>query len=585
MKPKNRSTKQNMWDLLIPLMLTIVVLPLAVRLAVYSCGFAGYEWYSPDDVLSDFYCYYKSYLLDIIGIFAGIVLAFRLVLYREKTRDMRIFIPLALYCIFAILSAILSVNTDASFKGNFESFESVIVLTVYVILAIYAYQIMESEKDYKYIWYSILAITGIFTVIGAFQIFSHDLLNFEWAQRLIMTGEQFNEYAGQLTDTFTGNNVYLTLYNPNYAGITLCMLFAVIWVMALSESEKRRRIIYFVFSAAVLVLIWFTYSRASLLAAFLVILLSGLSFIRHAKKKHILIAFSSLTALLALLICIDAALDFKYLSRIAERNTREPLTSMTSDETGIHICYDGVKYDLCIENETLLCMSGSEETPLTAAEGIELALPMEHGAVAIFYGEEIYIQIAENLLTFVKEDDNYLYETPSGTLAPMTSVEAVDFHGLEYLGSARGYIWSRTLPLLDDYLFIGSGPDTFAEVFPQEDYAGKLVYSDRPDMIIEKAHNDYLTKWVQTGGISLICILVFYVLFVRLGWRSFFQKKTAFDAIDTMQRRLGLGCYIACLSYMFTGLFNDSTLQTAPLFWVLCGVALSSIKIDKNGLS
>ncbi len=574
-----------MWDLLIPLMLTIVVLPMAVRLAIYSCGFAGYEWYSPDDVLTDFYCYYKSYLLDIIGIFAGIVLAFRLVLYREKTRNMRIFIPLALYCVFAILSTILSVNADASLKGNFESFESIIVLIVYVVFSLYAYQIMENERDYKYIWYSILIITALFTVIGTFQIFGHDLLNYKWAQRLIMTGKQFTEYAGQLTNTFTGNNVYLTLYNPNYAGITLCMLFAVIWVMALSEQKKKTRIIYFAFSAAALVLIWFTYSRASLLAAFLVIILSGLPFIRHAKKRHILIAFSALTALLAVLLGIDAALDFKYLSRIAERNTREPLTGMTSDETGIHICYDDVKYDLYIENDTLLCMSDSRETPLSAAAGTDLILPMGKDAYAVFYGNEIYLQVAENILTFVADENGYLYETPSGTLAPMTSVEAVDFHGFEYLGSARGYIWSRTLPLLDNYLFIGSGPDTFAEVFPQEDYAGKLVYSDRPDMIIEKAHNDYLTKWVQTGGISLICILVFYVLFIRLGWRFFFQKKTAFHAIDTMQRRLGLGCYIACLSYMFTSLFNDSTLQTAPLFWILCGVALSSINAHKNGLA
>ena len=239
-----------MWDLLLPLMLIIVVLPLAVRLAVYSCGFGGYEWYSSDDILSDFYCYYKSYLLDIIGIFAGIILAFRLALYREKTRNMYIFIPLGVYCAFATFSTILSVNTDASLKGNFESFESIIVLLVYVLLCLYAYQIMESERDYRYLWYSILSITAIFTVIGSFQIFGHDLLHFEWAQRLIMTGEQFAEYAGQLTDTFTGNNVYLTLYNPNYAGITLCMLFAVIWVMALSESEKKRRISFFLLSDA-----------------------------------------------------------------------------------------------------------------------------------------------------------------------------------------------------------------------------------------------------------------------------------------------------------------------------------------------
>ncbi len=574
-----------MWDLLIPLMLIIVVLPLAVRLAIYSCGYSGYDWYSSNDVLTDFYCYYKSYLLDIIGIFAGIILVFRLILYREKTRNMRIFIPLAIYCVFAILSTILSVNTDASLKGNFESFESVIVLTVYVVLALYAYQIMESERDYKYIWYSVLVITGIFIVIGTFQIFEHDLLNFEWAQRLIMTGDQFAVYAGEIEDVFTGNNVYLTLYNPNYAGVTLCMLFTVIWVMALSETKKKQRVLYFGAAAIVLTLIWFTYSRASLLAVILVMVLSGLRFIRHAKKKQLLIRAASLVGLFVILICVDAALDFKYLSRMIDKNTREPLTSMTSDEHGIHICYDDVTYDLFIENDTLLCMSDSKETPMTATEGVEMALPMEKGACAVFYGEEIYLQIAENMLVFVKEDDAYLYETPSGNFAPMTTVDAVDLHGLEYLGSARGYIWSRTLPLFKDYLFIGSGPDTFAEVFPQEDYAGKIVYSDQPNMVIEKAHNDYLTKWVQTGGISVLCILVFYVLFILLGWRGFFRNRTTDSIANTMSARLGLGAYIACLSYMFTSLYNDSTLQTAPLFWVLCGIALSSIYVKNNGLS
>lgn len=579
MSSKNKSTQQNMWDLLIPLMLTIVVLPLAVRLAIYSCGFSGYEWYSSDDVLTDFYCYYKSYLLDIIGIFAGIILVFRLVLYREKTKNMRIFIPLAVYCLFAVVSTILSVNTDASLKGNFESFESVIVLIIYAVLALYAYQIMESERDYKYIWYSVLVITGIFTVIGTFQIFGHDLLNYEWAQHLIMTKDQFATYAGQIEDVFTGNNVYLTLYNPNYAGITLCMLFAIIWTMALSETEKKPRIIYVAAAAVTLVLIWFTYSRASLLATALVIVLSIFFFFKELKRKQIWIGFSALAALLAILICVDASLDFKYLSRMIDRNMREPLTSMTSDENGIHICYNDVNYDLYIENDTLLCMSDSEETPLTTTEGVELALPMEQGSSAVFYGEEIYLQIAENLLTFVKEDNLYCYETPSGILAPMTDVNSVDFHGLEYLGSARGYIWSRTLPLLGEYFFIGSGPDTFAEVFPQEDYAGKIVYSDRPDMVIEKAHNDYLTKWVQTGGISAICLIIFYILFLLQGRKLFTEKEY------TMQYRLGCGCYIACISYMFTSLFNDSTLQTAPLFWVLCGVALSSIYAKNNGLS
>lgn len=572
---KTTTQKQGMWDLLIPLMLIIVVLPLAVRLAIYSCGYSGYDWYVSDDVLADFYCYYKSYLLDIIGILTGIILLFRLALYREKTKDLRIFIPLGIYCAFALLSTIFSVNTDASLKGNFESFESVLVLIAYVIMALYAYQIMECERDYNYIWKSILCICVVFAVIGGFQIFGHDLLNYEWMQRLIMSGDQFKQYAGQIEDTFSGNNVYLTLYNPNYAGVTLCMLFAVIWIMALSEHEKKKQILYFVFSGIALTLIWFTYSRASLVAALLILVVGSLRYTKHFPKKYLAIGISALVALFALFICVDAALDFKYLSRMTDKNTREPLADMTSDGQGIHFCYDDVNYDLYLENDTLLCTSDTSETPLTAKEGNTLSLPMGEDTCAVFYGDEIYLQIADNMLVFVKDDTGYLYETPSKELAPMVEIDSADFHGLEYLGSARGYIWSRTLPLLDDYFFIGSGPDTFAEVFPQEDYAGKIVYSDNPNMVIEKAHNDYLTKWIQTGGISVLCILIFYILFIRSGIRIFFQTKTTRS--ESLQMRLGYGCYIACISYMFTSLFNDSTLQTSPLFWVFAGIALSSI--------
>lgn len=577
---KYNQKQQGMWDLLIPVMLIIVVLPLAVRLAIYRCGYSGYDWYSSNDLLTDFYCYYKSYLLDIIGIFAGFVLIFRLVLYREKTKNMRIFIPLAVYCLSVILSTVFSVNPDASLKGNFESFESMIVLIVYIIMALYSYQIMEYERDYKYIWYALLTVSAIFIVIGSFQISGHDLLNYEWAQRLIMTEEQFAAYAGNMENTFTGNNVYLTLYNPNYAGVTLCMLFSVIWTMALSESKKKQRVLYFIFAAGVMTLLWFTYSRASLLAAFLVIIFSGISFAKKSGKKQLFISAGLLVLLFSCLVCADASLNFKYLSRMIDQNTREPLTRMVTGEQGIDFTYAGTDYTLCIEDNTLFFRTASGDSPLCADEGTNLALPVEENAYAVFWGDEIDLYLADNTLTFLKDENGYSYVTPSGNPAQMTEVEAVDFHGLEYLGSARGFIWSRTLPLLDDYLFLGSGPDTFAQSFPQEDYCGKIVYSDRPDMIIEKAHNDYLTKWVQTGGISVFCILIFYIWFIRYGFFAF-----SGDVPVSIQTRLGSGCFLACLSFMFTGLFNDSTLQTAPLFWILAGIALSSIYKKKNGLS
>lgn len=576
---KEIKEQQGMWDVLLPILAVIAVLPWIVRLAIYSCGYSIYDWYGTEDILTDFYCYYKGYFLDVIGVLSAIVLVFRLGLYKEKTKDMRIYIPIGVYAFFVILSTIFSINTDASLKGNFESFESVFVLLSYCILSLYAYQVMEYERDYRYVWYAVIGITVFFIIIGMFQVFHQDLMNFPWIQRLIMDKEEFALYGGEIEDTFIGNNVYLSLYNPNYAGIALNMLFAIIFVMFLTEQEKRKKIVEGSLCILVSILIWFTYSRASLLAMVLTLILSGVFLLKGKIKRRQITVGAGVFLILAIgLVSIDAAMDFKYISRWLDRDTREPLESMVTDEDGIHIVYDKEEYQLYLENETLLCSSDAIELPLIAAEGEDMLLPMEEGALAFFYGNEIYVYIAENTLVFIAEDDGYYYITANGKRTWMEPIEAADFHGLEYLGSARGYIWSRVVPLLKKYVIMGSGPDTFPEAFPQNDYAGKVVYSDRPDMIIEKAHNDYLTKWVQTGGISLVAIIVFYILFIKSGIACFGKKKQnqGFSQMS-IGSRIGLGCYIACISYMFTGIFNDSTLQTSPWFWVFAGIALSSM--------
>lgn len=578
---KRRKKQQGMWDILIPILLVIAVLPWIVHLAVYSCGYAEYEWYSVNDMITDFYCYYKSYFLDITAIFAFIILLFRMGLYREKTKNMKWYIPLGIYGIFVVASTVFSVNTQASLQGNFESFESCLVLLSYVIMSVYAYQVMEYERDYRIIWFAVFGISIFFLIIGMFQVFGCDLMNFTWVQRILMSKENFDLYGGEIEDTFSGNNLYLTLYNPNYAGIVLNMLFAVVLVMCVTEVRKKKKTVYGILSLLLAVLTWYTYSRASLLTIVLTVVLTAFFQWKSQKGKiaarKIFYAVFGGILLVTLLVILDAGEDFKYLSRMIEQNTREPLESMITDEEGIHIRYDEKSYLLWMESKQVYCKNEEEGTAETAKEGEELALPMEKGAKAMYLMEEqpeILLYIADTTLTFVQEDNCYYYKNESGKLCSMIPIEAADFHGLEYLGSARGYIWSRVLPMLKQYLFIGSGPDTFAEVFPQNDYAGKIVYSDRPDMIIEKAHNDYLTKWVQTGMISVVCILVFYICFIQKGAKIYFNQN-----MEDMRFRIGFGCYLACISYMFANLFNDSTLQTSPLFWVFAGIALSSSEI------
>lgn len=570
-----------MWDILIPLLLVIVVLPLVMRLALYDCGYSGYEWYAKNSLIADFYCYYKSYFFDVIGMFAGIILVFRFFLYRQSWKRSRIFFPFLVYAVFVIISTVLSVNPAASLQGNFESFESCFVLIFYPVLALYAYQVMEEERDYRIIWYGIVAIAGIFCVIGMFQVFHHDLADFTWVQRLLMSKEEYSAYAGELVNTFTGNNVYLTLYNPNYAGVFLSMLQIVILVIAMTEPDKKKRWIYIVLEALVVVLLWYTYTRAALITSIVMTVTAFVYLWKRTKTVSVEAGHKNyalwkvavgIAGLAVLLIFLDGINNWKYLSRMIDKNDREPLECMTTEADGIHITYGGREYHLWAEDKQLFF--ASEEETVSAKEGEDLSLSIEEGAKAVLYGgepEQLVLFLADNTLTFVRQEGTYYYQTAAGKLTQMERVESTDLHGLEYLASARGYIWSRTLPLLKKYLLAGSGPDTFAEVFPQQDYSGKLVYADRPDRVMEKAHNDYLTRWVQTGMISVLCVAVFYICFLWYAGSSYRKLK----GLKSWQTRLGYGCYLASAGYMLASLVNDSTIQTTPLFYVFVGIALA----------
>ncbi len=583
-----KKKEKKMPDILIPLLVVICILPLAVHLVIYSCGYSAYDWYSQNDLMTDFYCNIKSRIFHLTGALSLIILVFYFVFYRDKVKNMKVYLPLGGYGFFVILSTLFSINIKASWQGNFDSFETCLVLIFYVVISLYAYQFLESERDYKILWYGILAIAGIMVIIGAFQVFHHDLMNFSWVQRLVMSEENYRAYADEIENVFTGNHVYLTLYNPNYAGVFLNMIFAVVFVMFLTESSPKKKASYGILSALLLALTWYTYSRMAFLTLFATVFFGIFLTGRKDKRKALYQLTAGILGIVAILASLDLTMGGKYLGRIADKNDREPLIGLTTDEEGISIVYgkqedsskksSPAEYNLFLRGEKLCCRFHGEEIYAEPFEILEL--PIEEDAQAYYNATDgqILLSLADTTLRFVKEENEYLYQNFSGKTYALQDVEKTDLHGLEYLFSARGYIWSRTLPLLKNHLLIGSGPDTYAEVFPQDDVAGKIVYADNPDRVIEKGHNDYLTKWVQTGGLSVVCLMAFYFFIIKKGWRMYGRKKephaisrNASDFSD----RLGLGCYLGCLCFMASSLTNDSTLQTAPIFWVFTGIFLS----------
>jgi hypothetical protein len=169
------------------------------------------------------------------------------------------------------------------------------------------------------------------------------------------------------------------------------------------------------------------------------------------------------------------------------------------------------------------------------------------------------------------KEQGYYYINDFGKTEKLVSVPAFGFKNYGHIASGRGYIWSRSLPLLLKNPLIGTGPDTFPLVFPQGDHVGKANYCKTPYTIIERPHNMYLMIGIQTGILSLILFLVFYALYFLQSLRIYSRIK-----LDGYTSQLGLGCLLATLSYMVSGLFNDSTLQTSPAFWVFIGLGLAA---------
>lgn len=582
---KQKTQKKHFNDLLLPIVATLCLLPFAVYYAEYDYGYSKYLWHSDNSVIQDFYTYNRAIFFVVIIVFALIILAFRFALYREDFKKSKIFLPLVVYGVFALLSAIFSVDKTASWMGKTLDCESIIILLAYPLIGYYTYQIMKKEDDYQSIFRSMQVMFVPMSIVGWFQVCKQDLLNYDWVQKIVMSDADYEVYGGMVEDIFTGNNVFLTLYNPNYAAIFLVMFAAVFAVWFLCATEKKQKILAAVYLIDALVLTWFTYTRAALVAFVVVAVCMVLCMKKRKFGKSGKYLVAGFTLMLVVLVAGDVATGGKYVSRIFDEPKSNRLSSMLTTEAGVEIVYDDVKYTVAFEEEngevTGVCLYGADGKALSmdkTAEG-DFILPFSEDArvtLLEWEGEpQILMQIEEVALQFVCENGTYYYYTEWGKVDSMTEIASVDFGGYEYIGSGRVYIWSRILPMLKDYIVVGSGPSTFAEVFPQNDYAGKLVYADNPGRIIERAHNDYLMRWVQTGLCSLIALLVFYFLFLKKCWKYY-----RICEMTTTQSRLGFACFLGCVAYMVCGLFSDSTLYTTPVFYVFLGIALAAT--DEN---
>lgn len=272
---------------------------------------------------------------------------------------------------------------------------------------------------------------------------------------------------------------------------------------------------------------------------------------------------------------------FKYLTDI--KIDKNKLFLYTSDTDALIVNIDPATLRLTFSdnnNKTLEMSKSTSDNKSTITFSDE-----RFNSIKISLGNLVRIEALNATFSVIYSNDSFKIVTPSGTVTDIIKAESFGFKNKEKWASNRGYIWSRSIPMLKNTLFLGHGPDTFAIYFPQNDYVAKMKTLESMYTIVDKPHNMYLQIAINTGILSLLAFLIF------VGWYMISSFKLFIKGTFNQYFAAGVACLAAVISFLVSSLANDSTITVSLTFWIVLGVGIAcnnlyakSIKLNSSSL-
>lgn len=190
-------------------------------------------------------------------------------------------------------------------------------------------------------------------------------------------------------------------------------------------------------------------------------------------------------------------------------------------------------------------------------------------------GNEYYVLVntPDMQWPFAISEDQIYYRNQLGKKVNLYDVPRIGWKDNPRFGSWRGFIWSRTLPLIKDTLLIGHGADTYCIYFPQNDYAGKYStgFENNFNIIVDKPHNMYLSMAVGTGVVSVLAFLALWVLYAVQSAKIYFKRRYEHDYLTYA----GAGIFFGIIGFLISALVDDSSVSVMPLFYGLLGMGIA----------
>lgn len=586
--------------------LVLAVVPFAVSAYHFQTGLSEYSWFSGGEDSYDFFLYWKGFLLTSVSLMMVLELMF--VSIRERRQlcmqaKFRYILPAACYLLLSVLSAVCSSHRQMAVYGGYEQWEGIWILGAYVTVLLFSYVMLRGEREFCIVMWGFLAGVFILSLFSAMQAFGYDFLRTDAGRAMMnfMSDRKLN-----FTFHFEVGRVYSTLHNPNYVGSYAALVFPV--VLSLISFEKRwttvvRSVVAATSAVCLILMLAGSQSVTGFIGVFASFLLFAVYWLvrNRARPGRIFICAGGCAVVVVMIVLTNQPVfEYGYNKIMHPTPNRFLIKSMETEEGQLRITTagdevlfvnaghpggaenfcefqdgDGKKLSASYDKT-----AGKWRVPDKRFEGIELQETKLTDKGTEYDAIKIQTPETGRTYTVVKKENEtgtpYAIQTASGKLGELHHIEAAGFEDSMHFGSRRGYIWSRTFPLLGKHLLLGSGPSTFVYEFPNDDYVGRLNVGYEWS-VVTKPHNMFLQIWVQTGLLSLLAFLALYIVYFVECIRIYFWKKQI-----RLSDAAGIGMMLGTFGYLVTGLANDSCVAVAPLYWALLGTGMALNRFNKK---
>ncbi|MGG7153221.1 O-antigen ligase family protein [Clostridium neonatale] len=602
--------KENPIGFFLPISFVLAIVPLIVRAKEVKLDeFSQTIWGSSTQY--ELFSQNKFILLAIFTIIAIFISVIYFKYIFEK-KDKIVHIILLLTIIFltlSLLSSIFSPYKHIAFLGVYNRAEGFITIACYLLLFIYSIYTFKSTDNFRFVIIPILIVVFINAFLGMFQYAGQDLINTELGKLISIPTSIAEKTGGQLSLLYESGKLYGTLFHYNYVGsfvaVTLPLLFCSIFI----EDDIIYKIVNCIGFLAALWLLFGSTSRGGLIGVFASIILAVIIFgkLIFKNKKQFFITIASIAVIIVGLNFMTGGSvftrvpslfkdAFSIFSNTSDVNYKDlvPVKDITNENGDVQVVFQNETLNISFEDNKYK-FTDSSNNKISISKGDDCYLldndKLSNVSFKLFRSSEAadkmdILQLAptgdsKNSFLFKVKDDGSIHLVNPSNFEDINIEfpETFGFAGKEKLGSARGYIWSRSIPLLKDNLILGKGPDTFVLEFPQNDLIGKYYAYDTPNMTVDKPHNLYLQIALNNGLIALIAFLGIMLIYIVDSLKLYALKKE-YGTSELFGAAISLGV----IGYLLAGVFNDSVISVAPIFWILLGVGVAVNYMNRKTL-